>query len=459
MAVKGGSAADGPGGASAGSRSNERFPRGNYAPVADELTERRLPVVGSIPVELAGCYMRNGPNARQAAGHWFTGDGMIHGVRIEGGRAAWYRNRWVRTESFQMSMLIYNEDGSRNLRSSTANTNIIRHAGRTLALVETSLPYEVTKDLCTIGPYDFGGKLNNSMTAHPKICPITGELHFFGYGSIEQPHVIYHRANRRGQLLISRPLEVPALTMMHDFALTAHYLVFLDLPLVFDLDIATKKTSSMPFRWDDSYGARLGVLRRDKPFERVRWFDIEPCFITHVANAYDEHTDTGETVVLHAVRYAEIWREPANDFGGNGQLWSWKLNLRTGRVAERQIDDRSIEFPRIDDRRTGLPARFVVTTGRASIVRYDLHTDNAVEHHFGTQSHTANPSEAVFVPSRSSTRQDEDQGWYMCFVHDPARQASDLTILDSSDLTGSPVARIRLPCRVPVGLHGSWVPD
>ena len=159
---------------------------------------------------------------------------MIHGVRVESGRAAWYRNRWVQTDSFEESFPLYNADGTRNLHASVANTHVVNHAGKTLALVESSLPYEITNDLKTVGAYDFGGKLADSMTAHPKICPTTGELHFFGYGNIFEPHVTYHRADANGELTINRPLDVPALTMMHDFALTAEHVIFMDLPIVFE---------------------------------------------------------------------------------------------------------------------------------------------------------------------------------------------------------------------------------
>ena len=266
------------------------FQRGNYAPVPDELTEYDLPVEGAIPPELDGWYLRNGPNPREATGHWFTGDGMIHGVRIEGGAAKWYRNRWVRTDSFVDPFPLYNDDGTRNLRAAVANTHVVNHAGKTLALVESSLPYEITNDLETVGCYDFGGKLVDSMTAHPKICPTTGELHFFGYGSIFAPHVTYHRADANGELTINRPVDVKALTMMHDFALTAKHVIFMDLPIVFNLDIAIKGEGDMPYRWDDNYGARLGVLRRDDPFGEIRWFEIDPCYVFHVANAHETPT-------------------------------------------------------------------------------------------------------------------------------------------------------------------------
>jgi carotenoid cleavage dioxygenase-like enzyme len=314
----------------------EFFQKDNYAPVTDELTEFDLPVEGAIPVELDGWYLRNGPNPRQATAHWFTGDGMIHGVRIEGGRAAWYRNRWVRTDSFDTDFPLYNADGTRNLRASVANTHVVNHAGKTLALVESSLPYEISNDLDTLGAYDFGGKLVDSMTAHPKVCPTTGELHFFGYGSIFAPHVTYHRADANGELTINRPLDVPALTMMHDFALTAGHVVFMDLPLVFNLDVAMTRDRDMPYRWDDNYGARLGVMRRDDPFGEVRWFEIDPCYVFHVANAYETTTADGNSIVLQAVRYPELWRDTGG-FETDGVLWSWTIDLRTGLVTERQL--------------------------------------------------------------------------------------------------------------------------
>lgn len=430
--------------------------RGNYAPVADELTEYDLPVYGAIPPEIDGWYLRNGPNPRQATAHWFTGDGMIHGVRIEGGRAKWYRNRWVRTDSFADDFGVYNADGSRNLRSSVANTHVVNHAGKTLALVESSLPYEITNDLETVGAYDFGGKLVDSMTAHPKICPTTGELHFFGYGNIFAPHVTYHRAGADGELTVNRPLDVPALTMMHDFAVTARYVVFMDLPIVFNLDVALSGQGDMPYRWDDDYGARLGVLRRDDPFGAVRWFDIDPCYVFHVANAFDTTGAEGDSIVLQAVRYAELWRGDGG-FDYDGVLWCWTIDLSTGRVGERQLDDRAVEFPRIDDRLATLPARYAVSVGDGRLVRYDLTTGDGVEHAFGSAKTPGGPGEAVFVPSTSGPP-DESNGWYLGYVYDAERDGSDLVIIDASDFAAAPVARVRLPQRVPYGFHGNWIP-
>ena len=422
------------------------FHRDNFAPVADELTAHDLPVEGVIPAELDGWYLRNGPNPRQTTAHWFTGDGMIHGVRIEAGAAKWYRNRWVRTDSFIEDFPLYNPDGTRNLHASVANTHVVNHAGKTLALVESSLPYQITHELETVGAYDFGGRLADSMTAHPKICPTTGELHFFGYGSIFEPYVTYHRADASGELVINRPVDVKAHTMMHDFAMTAAHVVFMDLPVVFDLDVAVKGDGDMPYRWSDDYGARFGVLHRDDPDAPVRWFDIDPCYVFHVVNAHDD----GDSVVIHAVRYPEMWR--ANGaFDADGVLWEWRVDLVTGTVAERQLDDRGVEFPRIDDRLAGLAARFSIVVGGNEWLRYDLTSGGCVRHDLGT----GRPGEAVFVPAAGAP--DESSGWYLGYVYDPERDGSDLVIIDACDFAGKPVAKIALPQRVPFGFHGNWI--
>jgi carotenoid cleavage dioxygenase-like enzyme len=439
------------------------FRTGNYAPVPDELTAFDLPVQGRIPAELNGWYLRNGPNARTGAAHWCVGDGMVHGVRLENGRAAWYRNRWVRTESFEHPIGLYNDDGTRNLHSSIANTHVVRHAGKTLALMEFSLPYEISNDLETVGVYDFGGKLNDSMTAHPKICPVTGEMHFFGTGNILEPHVVYHRADADGRLTVNRPIDVPALTMMHDFALTAEHVVFLDLPLVFDLGVAlaqqdVRELRDLPYRWDDDYGARLGVLRRDDPYGPVRWLDIDPCYVFHIANAYDVRSANENSVVLEVVRYPEIWRD-SSKFSADAALWRWKLNLDTGVVEESQLDDRGVEYPRVDDRLAGAAARYSVAVGSDALVRYDLQRGTASEQRFGGGGRGAPsaPSEAVFAPAAGES--DELAGWYLTYVYDPVADGTDLVVIDASDFEGEPVARVRLPRRVPHGFHGNWIPD
>lgn len=425
---------------------------GGYAPVDVETTATDLPVSGQLPEQLSGSFLRNGPNpAHGRSPHWFLGNGMVHGLRIEGGRARWYRNRYVRTSSFEHGATTFGTDGTRDLTAGSANTHVIRHAGRILALEETSLPYELTPELDTVGPVDFGGRLTTGFTAHPKLCPLTGELHAFAYGWTP-PYLTYHVVDATGQLVVSRPIEVPGATMMHDANLTERFVVFMDLPAVFDLDLALQGT--MPYRWDPGYGARLGVLRRDDPFGAVRWFDIDPCYVFHPVNAHDD----GSTITIDVVRHPSLW----SGADGPACLWRWRIDLASGTVAEEQLDDRSCEFPRVDDRLVGLDARRAWTTtmprpespgSSGAITVHDLHDGTSATHHFPAGQI---PGEAVFAPVDDEPG---GRGWLLAYVHDAGRGASDVVVLDPEQPAAPPVATVHLPVRVPHGFHGSWLPD
>ncbi|MFI9272814.1 carotenoid oxygenase family protein [Kitasatospora sp. NPDC052896] len=432
------------------------FLAGNYAPVAEELTSHELPVTGAIPPELAGWYLRNGPNPHDAAsGHWFFGDGMIHGVRLDRGRAVSYRNRWVRTSTFTHGAETEGPHGE-DLTAGPANTHVVRHAGRLLALVESSYPYEITAELETVGSYDFAGRLRTAMTAHPKTCPTTGELHFFGVGR-RAPFLTYHRADAAGNLVLTRPIDVPASTMAHDFSMTAKHVVFLDLPVV--LTPVPPGSGLMPYRWDETYQARVGVLRRDDAYGEVRWLNVNPCYVFHTVNAYD---DADGRIVLHVLRYLRRFDDEQAGHPHAATLWRWTIDLAAGRVHEEQLDDRAGEFPRIDDRKAGLPARRGhVTTTRTgadgqhgAITRYDLHTGATIGSHEFADGRV--PGEAAFVPADDTP---DGPGWLVSYVYNPATDTSDLVILDAEQLDAKPVATVHLPVRVPFGFHGNWIPD
>lgn len=431
------------------------FLRGNYAPVGDEQTTTELKVYGAIPPMLHGRYLRNGANPRGTTPpHWFFGDGMLHGVAIQGGKALWYRNRWIQTRQLNERARVIGADGSRDLSAGPANTNVIRHAGRTLAVAETTMPWEVTSELKTVGLHDFGGRLKTGMTAHPKTCPTSGELHFFDYNWFA-PFVTYHCANAAGELVRSVPIDVPGPTMMHDFAITAGHVLFLDLPVVFD--VARAMRGQMPYRWDETYGARVGVMKRGDDSGRVQWFDVNPCYVFHPMNAYEKDG----RIVVDVARYPELWRENSARFDLS-YLHRWDFDLAAGTVRETALDDRPIEFPRIDDRLCGTPHRYGYavrnlsskTDEANSLLKYDLASATSLEHDFGAGFY---PGEAVFVPD--PTGREEDAGWLMTLVYDAAADRSDFVILDAQSFTAPPVAVVHLPRRVPFGFHGNWFAD
>ncbi|MFM7870925.1 MAG: carotenoid oxygenase family protein, partial [Actinomycetota bacterium] len=232
--------------------------QGNGRPTQDELTLTDLTVVGRIPAELDGRYLRNGANPITGmSDHPFFGDGMIHGVRLRDGRAQWYRNRYVQTPFIKdPSIDILDPNVTLDMTCSKANTHIVGHAGKILALEEGHFPYVLDGDLNTVGPTDFNGILKGPFTAHPKICPVTGELLAFGYAPLP-PYLTYLRVAADGTLAQVEPITVTGPTMMHDFNITENHVIFMDLPAVFNLDLALE--GKMPIEWSDTYPARLGV--------------------------------------------------------------------------------------------------------------------------------------------------------------------------------------------------------
>ena len=176
------------------------------------------------------------------------------------------------------------------MTANRANTSLLHHHGRSLALYEVSIPHEFNAaDLTTVGEYDFGGSLTGPVTAHPKVDPITGELFIIGYSPMGD-YLTYSVLSQDGTLLKSQPIDIPNPVMMHDFQITENYVVFMDLPIVFDL---TQLDSGFPFSWKPELGARLGIMPRYGEASEVEWFDIDPCFVFHTFNAFETSTGTG----------------------------------------------------------------------------------------------------------------------------------------------------------------------
>lgn len=435
--------------------------RGIHAPVADEVEAFDLPISGAIPPEINGLYLRNGPNPLQGdPGHWFVGDGMLHAVEIRKGAVRSFRNRLVQTHKLRGLARYVDREGNVDFTAAPANTHIVAHAGRLLALAENGLPWQVDRRLETVGLHDFDGRLEGPMTAHPKICPETGEMHFFGY-HFAPPYVVYHRVDASGRLVLSQPIEIPRPVMMHDFAITRDFVLFFDLPLVFSFEAAAR--GGMPYAFEPEAGARIGVLRRDAPTAGVRWLPIEPCYFFHPMNASND----GDAIRVDVARYSELWRESSGRFD-SAHLHRYEIDLAAGTVRERALDDLAIEFPRVREDRTGLANRFGYAASTrddgavvgAGLVRYDLETGKREV--FDGRGKCL-PSEAVFVPASAGenpgTEASEGDGWLLAYLHDRGCGPSEFAIFDATRVSAGPIARVALPQRVPLGFHGSFVPD
>ncbi|MDG0025363.1 carotenoid oxygenase family protein [Trinickia sp. Y13] len=437
---------------------------GVFVPLDRETEAIDLPILGAIPPELDGLYVRNSFNSHPVRAakcpHPFLEDGMIHGVRLQGGRACWYRNRWVVTDTLASATGRSAPGGPPDRcwsATNPANVGLTPHAGRLLAMCETGMPYALDAALETLGRFDFNGGLAASMTAHPKRDPETGDLHFFNYWP-RRPNVTYFAADSAGRITRRESIDVAGATVMHDFAITQRFAVFIDQPLLFERP--PRPGGGMPFRWAPEYGSRIGLLDLQRRGVPVRWFDIDVCYIPHVLNAFDdlEHDEVVLRAVLGDACYLTGLPLPDSP---SLSMHEWRLSLSTGRVSEACIADVPGELPRIDERRIGRPHRYGYSAqvrmeygwqAFGGLFKYDFGTGTVTRHDFG--AHAAS-SEPVFVPASHASA--EDEGWVLSYVYDARIDRSRLVILDAQHFAQAPVASVELPQRVPYGAHGAWV--
>jgi len=447
---------------------------GNYAPVLDEI-DVELAVTGQIPRELAGALYRNGPNpqfAPRGEYHWFGGDGMIHGFFVEDGKAR-YRNRWVRTPKWRSENAaghalfgtfgnpLTTDPSVLGQDSGVANTNIVWHAGRLMALEEAHMP--TVLDPVSLETRGYAEGYRGNVTAHPKIDPETGEMVWFAYSSGEMPldaTVSYGVTNATGEVVRRDDFEAPYCSMVHDFLVTRRHALFPILPLTGSLERAMR--GGAPFAWEPDKGAFIGVMAREAGVETIRWFETEPCYVFHPMNAWEE----GSKIFADVMEYPAAPLFPLADGTRTpnqpAKLVRWTFDLAdTSNAVKRQpLDDMAGEFPRFDERRAGLAYRhgwFAANSGRPGELKFDAiaHVDTVT----GKRSVYALPAgdavgEPVFVPRSADAP--EGDGWVLAVIYRGEADASDLAVFNATDIAAGPIATARAPRRVPFGFHGNW---
>ena len=432
--------------------------QGNFAPVDIENSFDHLEVIGSIPENLQGTLLRTGPNpvAPGPNHHWFTGDAMLHAIHLSNGQAKSYRNRWVRTKALAEKTGLPAATGGSQVElmiQSSGNVNVIGHGGRVLALPEVGLPYEMDRQLETKGLFDYEGKLAGNMTAHPKVDGRTGEMLFFGY-EMFAPFLRYHQACACGELLKSIDIDLPAGVMMHDFGVTETRVVFMDLPVVFDLALV-EKGFSFPFQWLDTHQARLGILNRSSDSDTVQWIDIEPCYVFHPLNSYDD----GDKIVMDVVRYKKMMTAPGDDdYEQGSSLVRWIIDPVAGTVTTTVLSDIDLEFPRVNPKVECYPHQYgyALKTGGvhgfSDLLKFDLEAGTTQTYRVGDNCAGGEP---VFVAS--SNGEAEDAGYLLSVIYNGDTQLSELHIIDAQDFEAKPLGIVKLNARVPFGFHGNFL--
>ena len=462
---------------------------GVFAPIKTEMSSDDLEIEGEIPKDLCGVYLRNGPCQRYKPNtkyHYYDGDGMLHGIYFKDGNVS-YKSKWIHTDAY-----IAEEKEGRNIWPGLAgpfdfslpgspikdnsNTDIIFYNGKLLSLWYLSgVPYHIDPlTLDTIGPETFKGELKHTLSAHTKTDPRTGELIMFNYGN-KPPYMTYGVGSADGELVYEVPIEIPGARSPHDIGLTPNYSILHDLPFFQDTDVLDTGNKRV-VRFHPELPSRFGVIPRFGGSNDVKWFEAEPCYILHIINCWEDD----DWVIQEGCRQPnpDYERDPVD-----GPLASmlalrrrvhvyhrWEFNMDTGEVRETELDSLNTEFPRVNPLYLGLKSRYSYhqyiplpeegsVVGRCqtfdALVKFDSETGERQFYDYGDGVYG---NESPFAPRLGATDQDqEDDGYIVTFVTDTKNWRSDCVIFDARDIEKGPIARVRIPQRIPSGFHTGWV--
>ncbi|MGH8462269.1 MAG: carotenoid oxygenase family protein [Stenotrophobium sp.] len=469
--------------------SDHPYLNGAWAPIFEEWDADDLDVIGKIPADLDGVYLRNTENPVQrplGRYHPFDGDGMLHSIAFRDGKAS-YRNRFIRTSGFiaeqQAGRALWSGIaempprserpgcGAQGFLKDASSTDVTVHAGRALtSFYQCGELYQLDPlTLEQLGPARWDGATPawfppEGVSAHSKVDEATGELLFFNY-SRQAPYMHYGVVGADRKLKHYVPIPLPGPRLPHDMAFTPNYSILNDCPLFWDETLFERKIFAA--RMHD-LPTRFAIIPRHGQSSKTRWFEASPTYVLHWTNAFE----SGDEIVLDGYRQLDPMPPPlpgaprayahlmayTDIHSMKPQLWRWRFNLKTGQTHEAALDERYCEFGMINAHYAGQPYRYVYSALGAhgmflftGLRKHDLVHGVSMDADFGEGIFG---SEAPFAPRIGA--ESEDDGYLLSFVTDMNRDCSECWIFAAQDLQAGPVARVRLPLRIPSGTHSCW---
>ena len=456
---------------------------GVYAPTTleSEYSHDQLEVVeGSIPTDLNGAYYRNGTNPKykpKARYHWFDGDGMVSAIWFNNGQVR-YKNRYIQTRGLGLEeerqssqwpgvMGPFDFDAPMFPIKDTANTDLALFDGKLLATwYDCGQVYALDPDtLETQGIEDFGGQFSDTISAHSKVDPATGEFVFFSYAD-EPPYMQYGVANPDGTLH-RQVIDLPGARRPHDIGMTQNYSILHDFPLFHDDDFFRKSGYRVPM-FHREVPTRYGVIPRHGLASEIRWFEFKPCYALHMVNCWED----GDWIHMVGCRTEDPRIHPNKadgDLAGliayltlDAHLYVWRANLQTGETEEYDLHDLNAEFPTINRAYWGVPNRYAYLQEIPKrsplqfrgIAKFDLQT---LEYDYWAYGDGVFGSESPFAPRDNA--QAEDDGYLVSFTTNVNDWRSYCEIFDAQKIAAGPICKIRIPERMPAGFHTLWVPQ
>jgi carotenoid cleavage dioxygenase-like enzyme len=465
---------------------------GHNAPSRIECDIYDLVVEGTIPADIEGSWFRSIPDPQYPPmlgdDTFLSGDGMVSLFRFENGHVD-FKMRYVQTERWKNERKArrslhglyrnpYTDDPSvRGKGRGAANTTPVYHAGRLLAAKEDSRAWEVDPNtLETRGEWDYEGQLRSqTMTAHPRVDPETGEMFFFGYeaNGLATRDVAYCVADKNGELKREEWFQAPYVALMHDFAVTKEHAIFPFFPITANLDRI--KAGGPHWSWEGNLDSVFGIMPRDGRVDQMRWFRAPAASAFHFMNAFTDgnkvHVDfsVSDAPVFPFIQAAAGLNIRPDQLGGGVVRWSFDLS-KPGDQVERYSIAPPGDMPRIADRdamrdyEIGYYASVNVGPNGPPLmsgpVGAGFNALNRLEVRSGKMTsyvveYGATLQEHVHVPSKTPGH----EGYLMFVVDTHATNLSEVFIVDAKHLDKGPIARIKVPMRLRCAVHGTWVPS
>lgn len=453
---------------------------GFYGPIRTQRFEADVydcEVIGHIPEAIEGSFYRAGPDAQYPTLEndvVINGDGVVSEFRFTGGHVD-FKSRYVKTERLLKQREArsriyghyrnpYTDDPSTEGtdRDNTGNTYAFFHGGRLFALREDSWPHQIDPDtLDTLPKWNFNGQLRStSLTAHPKIDPVTGEWWSFGlfaHGKLNRDMML-HVVDREGNLVRQEEFQTPYAGISHDFAVTREHVIFGIMPLT--VSEARIKAGGPFYAYDPALPACFGIMRRDGTTKDIRWFEVPQCFIGHIMNAFTEgnivHVDATVSKGNAFAFYPDVNGVRTDPAAGIPTITRLSFDLANpeSNVTRTPFEGAVGEMPRLDERFAMSAYRYGYIKTRDGLAKLDWKTKELHVHRFSDPADSA--QEPVFVPRHSDSP--EGDGYVMAVVNRTKENRADLIIVDAMNFDGPPVAIVKLPFNQPGAFHGMFVP-
>jgi carotenoid cleavage dioxygenase-like enzyme len=448
-----------------------------------------LVVEGNLPAEIRGCWYQSVPDPQYppklGKDTFLSGDGMVRRFAFDGEGHVDFKQRYIRTERWLLEHQArkalfgsyrnpYTDDPSvAGKRRGAANTTPFFHGGRLLAFKEDSPPWEVDPlTLETIGEWTFGGRLRSqTVTAHPRLDPATGEMHYFGYEAtgLATNEVSYFVTNAKGELIREEFFKVPYCALMHDFVVTKEHVVFPGFPIVADLE--RMKAGGDHWAWDATKESFIGIMPRQGKVTDMRWFRARACSVFHFINGHTEGNKVHVDMCVSDVPAFEFMREagglhvPQYQVGGGLVRWTFDMSSDKDTPEETSIGP-AADFPRLADKdlmvdynvaylgqvdvRFGPPILSgPVGAGFNTLARLEVKSGR-VTTYFPGPNRTM--QEHVHVPSATPGH----EGYLMHIIDRHDENQAEVHVLEAQHIEKGPIATIKIPMRLRSGVHGNW---